>query len=507
MKAMPDTDTNTDTDTQPPPAAIPTATTTTIAKAKMRPRPRARPTSSHAAQTHTQTPRAPRPPALRPARRVFNCIVDDSALVAGVKRSTRNGIRQWVKHGQIRLFVPLHALEELSRQKNGKNKHSEDVRETLQWLDEATTNSPDVVTLQGADETYERWAQVERFAVPRTLFSENNHEHELDLVESNASYEDHAGTADKSEQPVKEAASSVASDLTRSLSPSSLRSMHSSASPVSPPTSPQKASISPVPQMASLSLAGTRPTSSSASVPQPLQPLFNYILWRVHQEVDPVAALESFIFLCNDPRKVSFAKGFDIKTKRLEQLREAISREDRDYKNRLALQNKESQNLGAQSQAPPQGKATDVELNEEEPLFKPPKAPAAMLQKHQSNIIDPNDFSRGGQAQQTIKTVQADLPPPSFRASHVNHRGSPRGHQALPFAPRGSFRGRGNFRGAPRAHGGGLFHGRGGFNNGPVASTETATAASQIDPNSFTRPVSRGAPNSTRGSRKLWVPT
>lgn len=34
--------------------------------------------------------------------------MDDSALVAGVKRSTRNGIRQWVRNGQIRLFVPLH---------------------------------------------------------------------------------------------------------------------------------------------------------------------------------------------------------------------------------------------------------------------------------------------------------------------------------------------------------------------------------------------------------------
>ncbi|KXT12736.1 hypothetical protein AC579_8913 [Pseudocercospora musae] len=507
MKAMADTDTV--TQRRAPPAAIPTATTTTTAKAKMRPRPRARPTSSHGAQTHTQTPGASRPAAFRPARRVFNCIVDDSALVAGVKRSTRNGIRQWVKHGQIRLFVPLHALEELSRQKNGKNKHSEDVRETLQWLDEATTNSPDVVTLQGADETYERWAEVERFAVPRTLFSENNHEHELDLVESNASYEDHTGTTDKSERPVKESASSVASDLTRSLSPSSLRSMHSSASPVSPPTSPQKASLSPVQQMASLSLAGTRPTSSSTSVPQPLQPLFNYILWRVHQEVDPVAALESFIFLCNDPRKVSFAKGFDIKTKRLEQLREAIGREDRDYKNRIALQNKEGQNLEAQSQSPAQGKATDVELEEAggEALFKPPKAPAAMLQEHQANVIDPNDFSRGDQPQQTKKTVQTDLPPTSPRASHVNHRGSPRGREALPFAPRGSFRGRGNFRGAPRARGGGPFQGRGGFNNGPVASAETATAASQIDPNSFTRPVSRGALNSARGYRKLWVPT
>ena len=43
-----------------------------------------------------------------PVRKSFNCIVDDSALVAGVKRSTRNGIRHWVKNGQMRLFVPLH---------------------------------------------------------------------------------------------------------------------------------------------------------------------------------------------------------------------------------------------------------------------------------------------------------------------------------------------------------------------------------------------------------------
>lgn len=47
---------------------------------------------------------------LAPARKIFNCIVDDTALVAGVKRSTRNGIRQWVKNGQIRLFVPLHGM-------------------------------------------------------------------------------------------------------------------------------------------------------------------------------------------------------------------------------------------------------------------------------------------------------------------------------------------------------------------------------------------------------------
>ena len=44
-----------------------------------------------------------------PSRKVFNCIVDDTALIAGVKKSTRDGIRKWVGQGSIRLFVPLHS--------------------------------------------------------------------------------------------------------------------------------------------------------------------------------------------------------------------------------------------------------------------------------------------------------------------------------------------------------------------------------------------------------------
>lgn len=45
-----------------------------------------------------------------PTRKVFNCIVDDTALMAGLKKSTRDGIRKWVNMGAIRLFVPLHCM-------------------------------------------------------------------------------------------------------------------------------------------------------------------------------------------------------------------------------------------------------------------------------------------------------------------------------------------------------------------------------------------------------------
>ncbi|KXL50852.1 MAG: hypothetical protein FE78DRAFT_137043, partial [Acidomyces sp. 'richmondensis'] len=129
---------------------------------------RQRPVSHHGMQSSMQT-------CGIPPRKVFNCIVDDSALVAGVKTATRNGIRQWVKNGQIRLFVPLHAIDELQRQKRSDTRHGRDVEETLKWLDDATTKYPWAVTLQGGDQYYANWAEVERFAVPRPLFSESDH--------------------------------------------------------------------------------------------------------------------------------------------------------------------------------------------------------------------------------------------------------------------------------------------------------------------------------------------
>lgn len=48
----------------------------------------------------------------QPKRKVFNCIVDDTALIAGVKKSTRDGIRKWISQGAIRLFVPLHSMRQ-----------------------------------------------------------------------------------------------------------------------------------------------------------------------------------------------------------------------------------------------------------------------------------------------------------------------------------------------------------------------------------------------------------
>ncbi|KAK4545590.1 hypothetical protein LTR36_002940 [Oleoguttula mirabilis] len=458
----------------------------------MRNHTRPRPNSQHGAQPFTQ-------PAGAPTRKIFNCIVDDTALVAGVKKSTRNGIRQWVKNGQIRLFVPLHALEQLSKQKNSTNRHGEDVQETLQWLDDATNKHPEAVTLQGGDQYFSNWNEVERFAVPRTLFSENDHVDADAESEANGLPEETASKLTITEEERKSPISSAASIMSGSASPSSLQSMRSSVSQVSPPTSPTKAVSSPVKPIAKFNRAVEPVTSSSAMVPMKLQSLFNYILWRIHQELDPAAALESFIFLCNDPNKVHYAKGFDIRSKRLEQLRETVGREQRDINNRLNMQTRENQQNAPAVTTTPRALPDD----DEEVVYKPlaPRGPAAITPHPAPNVIDPNAFVRTPQV--TAQVDQPKMAPQSPRMTSAQPHQA-RGGQTIPFTPRGNARG--TFRGSPRGRGN-FVTGRGGFvaNNRVAVGVQTAVQPNgQIDPDSFSRP--RGSGYTGRGGRRLWVP-
>lgn len=146
----------------------------------------------------------------------------------------------WYAHmraGKLRVRLTQHtALEQLDRLKAGSNRLSEDVRDVLQWLDDATSAFPNAVTLQGGFETFETWAEVERFALPKTLFSEmDNQIEDADDLPVQTEQRLTLGETDK-----RVSNSSTASDASRSLSPNSMRSMRSSASPISPPTSPAK---------------------------------------------------------------------------------------------------------------------------------------------------------------------------------------------------------------------------------------------------------------------------
>lgn len=397
------------------------------------------------------------------------------------------------KEGRQRLTAP--ALGQATRLKDGNGRISSDAEDALVWLDDATSTYPHLVTLQGGFEKFETWAEVEKFALPKTLFSEGDIEdEELD------GFSDDLAQTTESKLTLGEANLSMSSadtDGSRSVSPSSVHTARSSVSAHSPPEFPSKPRArshtkSPIKK-------ATPDNSSSSGVPSHLRPLFNYILWRIHQELDPVAALESFIFLTDDPTKIKLAQRFGIRTKSLADIRYVVAREEREFKNRQVVQRKEIENNAVLAR--PNIRDTSVASAKEEEsvrpellpvderpapvtdddedevlLKRPPKAPAAMLAQQQSpkrgnKVMDPNQFSRGAQTPSRGNSRGG-----SFRGSTPRGRGSS-------FTPVTAGRGAANAKLDPTPTNG----------NGP------------IDPNSFTRPPANT--NKFRGGRRLWVPT
>ncbi|KAH7406007.1 hypothetical protein DE146DRAFT_431017 [Phaeosphaeria sp. MPI-PUGE-AT-0046c] len=443
----------------------------------------------------TYPPRAAKPEAAvqapePPKRKIFNCIVDDTALIAGVKKSTRDGIRKWISQGSIRLYVPLHTLTQLHRLKTGADRINADGREAVKWLDEITSVPGDVadrVKLEGVDEAYTTWAEVEKFMLPETLLS---------MEDSDSDEDDYHEDLESS---------FTALDLSDETSMSSTHSIEDAPkTPESPKPFPstmiamtdekrhsQKAAAlvmdSPDRTARNSSELPRTEKSCKSTVPGYLQPLFSHILWRINKEENPDVALESFILLTNDSTKQAIAQKFGIRAKRLEQLRDAVAREDREYRNHLTMQQLETQTTASPSATKAaerpksshvsQSKPVDDSDEEDAVLFKAPKGPAATT--NNQRVFDPNDFGR------------------------ANQHHSPRGGRGGSVTGRGRggpppFRGRGNF--APR----GAYVPPGPAYRAPPAPRHDPNQP--LDPNSFARPISHASPARGGRGRKLWEP-
>ncbi|RMZ72335.1 thiosulfate sulfurtransferase [Pyrenophora seminiperda CCB06] len=427
--------------------------------------------------------RAPEPPK----RKVFNCIVDDTALIAGVKKSTRDGIRKWIAQDAIRLFVPLHTLTQLHRLKNGTERINADAREAVKWLDDVTSNqATSRVQLEGVDEAYTTWAQVEHFLLPETLLSMEDSE--SDDEEYHEDLESSFNALDMSDETSMSSTHSFEHVSKTSQLPHFRSSTYSK--PADNPTTTMDESPSRTARNSNE--IGRADKSTKSTVPVHFHSLFNHILWRINQEGNPDAALESFILLTNDPTKQTVAQKFGIRAKRLEQLRDAVAREDREYKNHLTMHKIEVEAIAAKTNGPVVPKTTErpksspvkeikQEENsddEDEVLFKrAPRGPAATTNNSQ-RIFDPNDFARTNQHQ----------PARSGRGGHMTSRG--RGGP--------SFRGRGNF--APR----GAYVPPAPAFRAPPAPRHDPNAP--LDPDSFSRPAPKVGPVRGGNRRKLWEP-
>ncbi|KAF2088734.1 hypothetical protein K490DRAFT_12464, partial [Saccharata proteae CBS 121410] len=419
-------------------------------------------------------PEAPEPPA----RKVFNCIVDDTAFLAGVKKSTRDGIRKWVNSGAMRLFVPLQTLNQIDQIKKANTKDSTNAKDALIWLDEVTSEphvvAAGLVQLQGGDEIYGTWDEVEKHAMPQTLFTENEYPDDVDGL-ADELYDSYISN-DSSDRN-----SSGSSTEHREKTPESPRSTCSSADPEiallsrnTQNTAKANGALKSRDSTARNSLNLSRPKTAqktSSVCPPRYRPFFNYVLWRIHHEQNLDISPESFIVLANDPAKQAIASRFSVRAKRLEQMRDIVGREERDYRNRVALFKKET-GIEFVEEKP----AEDPDSDEDEVVFKRPVVKAAPPKAGPQQVFDPNDFGRS-----------QHIVPPAAPAA------------APPTAPRGNRGGRGGPRG-----------GRGGFAPAAPAAMGRVTPKpidpnAPIDPNSFARP-----PPATRsfrgGRRKLWEP-
>jgi hypothetical protein len=391
--------------------------------------------------------------------------------------------------GGAPLTVPP-ALTQLHRLKNGTERINADGREAVKWLDEITSGPGEVanrVKLEGVEETYATWGEAEKHMLPETLLSMEDSESEEDdyhedLESSFNALDVSDGTSMSSTHSMEDAPKTPESP--KSFLSKSIRSMDDEERKEK---STALLTESPDRQALNSSDLARGDKAPKGAVPIYLQPLFSHILWRINKEENPDAALESFILLTNDPTKQAIAQKFGIRAKRLEQLRDAVAREDREYRNHLTMQQLETQTIAAPetpkaAERPKSSHTSDIKPlddsdDEDAVLFKAPRGPAATI--NNQRVFDPNDFGR------------------------TNQQHSPRGGRGAHAPPRGrggppAFRGRGTF--APR----GAYVAPGPTFRAPPAPRHDPNQP--LDPNSFARPSPRASPVRGGRGRKLWEP-
>lgn len=375
----------------------------------------------------------------------------------------------------------------MNRLSRGKDRSATDAREALRWLDDITSlpQSAGLVQLQGPDQVFETWEQVERFLLPQTLLSMDDADHESDIISAELDALHVGGESDEASM-----SSSLSIDK-EPTTPSSPRSAFSENSPTLLNASPY-ASMGPgepadrtARNSADMKLPEGR---ANGAIPPILRPLFNHVVWLINQEENTDAAFASYILLTNDEYKQTMAQRFGVRAKRLEQLRDTIAREDRDLKNRLQLFKKENNDLGIRTPAATPKKTATAEIlptesasDDEDVVLLKPGTRGATVTPNGQRILDPNEFSRGPAAQQS---------PRGGRGGRGSSRGAARG-SSRPSTANGTQTAPPAVQPVPK-----------GTPRGPRVAQDLTKP---IDPDSFSRP---SAQRSMRGGRrKLWEPT
>ena len=364
------------------------------------------------------------------------------------------------------------AIERLQLLKKDASQLGTNARRTVKFLDKMTSGKNDLphdpIIIQGPDEQYATWQEVEAHYKDTT-----------NVVEEKAKSTDVA---------TKRASGGALSQmLLDKLNFAPPATSPASTPPLSPTSSgPQSSKTSPEVRAATMA-------ADKSPVPAALKPLLNPVAWYIHEKRNE--NVEVF-FLTNSPDAQHLARDFSIPTKTIHQMRDTIGEEP------LVDDIRETKEGSPSDAAEPEKKtlfAYEDESEEEELVFKPRGRGAAkavngrgsMRNKQLGRSPRPS-FSSGNAVtavnppvpQNKPKIPVEEIDPDSFDrgsfgrgsgqlanvGNHTNHQTTPQWAPNGPArggspAQRGSFtpgrghhRGRGAVRGA--LNGGGRGHGR-----------------------------------------------
>ncbi|KIW20750.1 hypothetical protein PV08_01328 [Exophiala spinifera] len=291
----------------------------------------------------------------------IRCLVDDTALTRNIAE-----IESWLAQGKICLVVPLYTIGRLHVLKKDASQIGVNARKAVKFLDRSTSSRGDLaydpVILQGPDEEYLTWAEVEAHYLNEDLKRAGANEEALTVPLEHKKGE---GALDLTAKGTAGAANALSQALLDKLN---FSKDPTAASPAStPPLSPassglQSSKTSPEIKSATLIKHDQTP------VPPSLKPLLNSVVWYMHERNTPLK--DNLVFLTNSADTMHLARDFGVPTKNIHQLRRALGIEDVEEK---APDNNKKELV---KKSPPTEPKTlfsyhDVDSDEEEVVFKP----------------------------------------------------------------------------------------------------------------------------------------
>ncbi|KAI5301340.1 hypothetical protein KEM55_003392 [Ascosphaera atra] len=281
-------------------------------------------------------------------RRVFHCIVDDTALAVNI---TLERLRA------IKLSKPNSQL-------------ASNAGQALNFLDRATSGKYEIpetqVVLQGPLEQFERWEDAQGYFLEE--FKEQVDPREQ---ENGKKHEEEEKQKQEEATQLNEMSQMLLSKLNiqKAADPSNAGAAGSTDA-----TSPSASETSENSQINSTETAAADndPVLVAPAAPDPLKPLLSCVLWQLHESPQSkqaaqkitITPMNTWVLVTNDWALRNWAVKYGIQVKNIHQLRTAIAYEDKEFKNHVRYMERNQAQAAQQSlqtpfQARPQGVLTN----------------------------------------------------------------------------------------------------------------------------------------------------